>query len=100
MVNQLIKSIDPSEKISNQLIVGIAKMNQDEAIKLYNDLCALIEFKNKNSGKCAFSRGIDPCNLLQQFWQRKSDACPLEAAKAESEENDFHDWVLDKYEQL
>jgi hypothetical protein len=32
-------------------------------------------------------------NLLFDFWQRSSDACPLEASEAEKQENAFFDWV-------
>jgi uncharacterized membrane protein YheB (UPF0754 family) len=33
-------------------------------------------------------------NLLILFWQRTSDACPLEASKQEEQENEFNDWLL------
>ena len=33
-------------------------------------------------------------NLLTLFWQRKSDACPLEANEQENQENEFNDWLL------
>jgi hypothetical protein len=32
-------------------------------------------------------------NLLYEFWQRSSDACPLEATEAEKQEKDFYEWV-------
>lgn len=34
-------------------------------------------------------------NLLTLFWQRKSDACPLEANEQENQENEFNDWLLE-----
>ena len=33
-------------------------------------------------------------NLLTTFWQRSSDACPLEASEQEKQEKEFRDWVL------
>lgn len=32
-------------------------------------------------------------NLLNEFWQRSSDACPLEASEAEEQENEFVKYV-------
>ncbi len=32
-------------------------------------------------------------NLLNEFWQRSSDACPLDAAEAEAQENEFIKYV-------
>lgn len=32
-------------------------------------------------------------DLLHKFWQRSSDACPLEAIDAEKEERDFFEWT-------
>lgn len=32
-------------------------------------------------------------DLLYEFWQRTSDACPLEAAEAEKQEQEFSEWV-------
>lgn len=31
--------------------------------------------------------------LLYMFWQRTSDACPLECGEAEKQEADFKEWV-------
>ena len=60
----------------------------------------LAKFKNKHAGKWAFPADQDPCTLLTRFWQRSSDACPLESAEAEKQENEFHDWVMGQAEQL
>jgi hypothetical protein len=32
-------------------------------------------------------------DLLYKFWQRTSDACPLEVSEAEKQEEDFKKWV-------
>jgi hypothetical protein len=65
-----------------------------------SEIAELIEFKNKNVGKWAFPVDQDPCALLTRFWQRSSDACPLEANEAEKQENEFHDWLIGQAEQL
>lgn len=31
--------------------------------------------------------------LLHEFWQRSSDACPLEATEAEKQEKEWYKWV-------
>jgi hypothetical protein len=33
-------------------------------------------------------------NLLYKFWQRSSDACPLECGEAEKQEKEFKEWVM------
>lgn len=32
-------------------------------------------------------------DLLHEFWNRKSDACPLEASEQEKQEKEFAEWV-------
>jgi hypothetical protein len=33
-------------------------------------------------------------NLLYKFWQRTSDACPLECCEAEKQEKEFKEWTI------
>lgn len=40
-----------------------------------------------------FTQLQEPGKILHDFWQRHSDACPLEATQAEQEEKAFNDWV-------
>lgn len=35
----------------------------------------------------------DPATLLRMFWQRSSDACPLEASQAEEQERLWAEWI-------
>jgi len=35
----------------------------------------------------------DPATLLRMFWQRSSDACPLEASEAEEQEKLWAEWI-------
>jgi hypothetical protein len=51
----------------------------------------LQHYKDSTSGLWALHR--DPKGLLREFWQRSSDACPVEAAEAEKQENEFADFV-------
>jgi hypothetical protein len=51
----------------------------------------LEDFKEKMIGLYATKKDIG--DLLYLFWQRTSDACPLEASEAEKQEKDFKDWV-------
>lgn len=44
----------------------------------------------------SFVRLNEPEKLLHQFWQRSSDACPLEAAQAEREEKEFEIWIKEQ----
>jgi len=33
-------------------------------------------------------------SLLYKFWQRSSDACPIECVEAEKQEDEFKEWVM------
>jgi len=47
--------------------------------------------KDTTVGLWALDR--DPKKLLQEFWQRSSDACPLECIEAEKQEKEFEAFV-------
>lgn len=55
-------------------------------------LTKFLEFNMKYHSFCP-SR-----NLLREFWQRSSDACPLEVSEAEEQELAFEQWIKDKVE--
>ena len=39
-------------------------------------------------------------NLLHEFWNSSSDACPLEATEQENQERLFSEWVESKFKDL
>mgnify|MGYP003404589021 FL=1 len=47
--------------------------------------------KDTTVGLWALDR--DPKKLLHEFWQRSSDACPLECGEAEKQEKEFEAFV-------
>ena len=51
----------------------------------------LQHFKDTSKGLYATDKPIE--DLLHLFWQRTSDACPLEAIEAEKQEKEFSDWI-------
>lgn len=53
----------------------------------------LQHFKDINTGLWALD--TDPKQLLNKFWQRTSDACPLECSEAEKQEMEFEKFVKD-----
>lgn len=97
MLSKIIVGVAP---VKEQLIIAFTKRDEAECYSLFKELQALVVFKKKYDGRHATKKGIEPNELLTKFWQRHSDACPLEAAKAESEENEFNDWALDQYEEM
>lgn len=44
----------------------------------------------------SFVRMNESEKLLHQFWQRSSDACPLDTSKAENEEKEFENWIKEQ----
>lgn len=69
-------------------------MSDAEFSDFMDGLKRLIHHKDSTSGLYATDQ--EPHYLLERFWQRTSDACPLEATKAEAESNAFHSWVDDR----
>jgi len=51
----------------------------------------LQHFKDSSVG--LFATDKNPSDLLRMFWQRSSDACPLDASEAEKQEKEFAEWV-------
>lgn len=37
---------------------------------------------------------VNPSDFLRHFWQKSSDACPLECTEAEQQERDFKTWAM------
>lgn len=100
---KFIRKIDREfnyESKKTALIAVINMMDERDCEKLYSEINELVQFRDANVGKWAFDKKEEPCSLLHRFWQRRSDACPLEATKAEKEEDEFNDWICEQYEQL
>ena len=56
-----------------------------------NEIKKLQHHKNTTVGLWAFNS--DPRKLLYEFWQRTSDACPLESNESEKQEKEFKEFV-------
>lgn len=100
---KFIRFIDKDYKYRDDktaMIAAINEMDEAEAKRFRNEINELIDFKNTYVGKFCFDKENEPNFLLRNFWQRSSDACPLEASAAENQEDEFHDWVLDQYEEI
>lgn len=64
----------------------------DIATEIYEKLIKdLQHHKDTTVGLFATDKEIG--DLLYIFWQRSSDACPLECTQAEEQENAFKEWV-------
>ena len=51
----------------------------------------LEHFKDSSLGLNVTDKPIG--DLLEMFWQRSSDACPLECSEAEKQESEFKEWA-------
>lgn len=101
---ELQKLISPNKKHSHldtkAMVIGILnEMTEGEVNQLLEELKQLAAFKSSTEGKWMFPKDKEPRTLLTRFWQRSSDACPLEAGEAEKQENEFNDWTLGQYEE-
>ena len=72
----------------------LSELDKKEFESFMDGLKQLIHHKDTTCGAWALNQ--EPHYLLEKFWQRTSDACPLEATEAEKQETDFHNWIDDK----
>lgn len=66
----------------------MCEMDKSEFNEFMDGLKKLIHHKDSTCG--LYAMDSRPQDLLEKFWQRTSDACPLEAIQAEKEENEFY----------
>ncbi len=93
-INYLIKKFCSLNKIERGEFVKIlAEMRDDEFDEFSEEIKKLVHHRDTSVGLYAMDQ--DPANLLYKFWQRSSDACPLECSEAEDQENNFYNWVSD-----
>ena len=76
---------DSFQALDSEWFSDIAKEIYDKLIK------DLQHHKDTTVGLFATDKEI--ANLLYMFWQRSSDACPLEIGEAEKQESEFKEWV-------
>jgi len=70
---------------------NIAQTWFDLLQRFVDNYSKLEHHKVTTEGLSAFDS--DPRKLLYEFWQRSSDACPLEVGEAEKQEELFKQWV-------
>lgn len=70
----LMESVNPET-------IATAIMSEFTVCELEKVICKLIDVYAKAP------------KLLHEFWQRSSDACPLEAIEAESQEKEWFKWI-------
>lgn len=78
-----------------EFVKDIAEMTDSEFEVFTKEIKKLIH--HRDSTVNLYAMNSDPCDLLHKFWQRKSDACPLECTEAENQQDEFNDWVMDYY---
>lgn len=88
-----VQSVAFSEMTVNE--IGLALDHLSALQVQYNILVRKVKelehFKNTSTGLWATDK--DPGSLLKMFWQRSSDACPVESDTEEEQEEQFKEWV-------
>jgi len=82
----------------DKLIGILFLMSGDEIQDFCTEIKELEDHKEATVGLWAIDK--EPFDLLHEFWQRSSDACPLECTEAEKQQDDFHDWMIEKFFQI
>lgn len=86
---------DSLARYSVQVFVDMVKqMDREEFSHFMRYLLALEHHKDTTVG--CFATDQDPRGFLHAFWQRTSDACPLECTEAEEQEKWFEGFVNDR----
>lgn len=95
-MEELMKKICSRNGIERgELVKYIAEMNDMESEEFVSEIKKLMQYKDSTVNLFAFDK--KPETLLHKFWQRKSDACPLECTEAEDQENEWENWICDEY---
>jgi len=91
LADKILQNFEPKKCMPD----GInSKQEHDEYLKTigYEQYVKDLEhFKESNVGLNVTDKPIG--DLLELFWQRSSDACPLECTEAEKQEAEFKEWV-------
>lgn len=95
IVDDIIKMVSDNFEPKKCMPEGINSKEEHEeylkAIGYEKYVKDLQHFKDSSIGLYVTDKPIG--DLLQMFWQRSSDACPLECSEAEKQEAEFKEWV-------
>lgn len=79
-------------EIKSKIMESLSEGNIDSALDFmlrnnsFNDILLILKY--------LLNEYENQKNLLSQFWQRSSDACPLEAIEHEEEVKRFEEFIL------
>lgn len=79
-----------------KILLAIGEMSEDELQKICDDVW---EIKYPSYGDYEglyLVKASDIEGMLNEFWQRSSDACPLEAGEGENQVKEWEAWVPQK----
>jgi len=95
IVEDIIKMVSDNFEAKKCMPEGISSKEEHEeylkAIGYEKYVKDLQHFKDSSIGLNVTDKPIG--DLLNMFWQRESDACPLECSEAEKQEAEFKEWV-------
>ena len=95
IVNDIAKVVENNYEPKKCMPEGINSKEEHEeylkAIGYEKYVKDLQHFKDSSVGLNVTDKPIG--DLLQMFWQRSSDACPLECGEAEKQEVEFKEWA-------
>ena len=95
IVNDIAKVVENNYEPKKCMPEGINSKEEHEeylkAIGYEKYVKDLQHFKESSVGLNVTDKPIG--DLLQMFWQRSPDACPLECGEAEKQEVEFKEWV-------
>jgi hypothetical protein len=81
------------------VLTFLGEMQQDDLDCFVQDIENLINHKNETIG--LYARRKEPFNILNEYFNHKSDANKyLTASEQECLENDLHDWLIDEFYQI
>jgi len=77
------------------LVAELACMSHNEVEEFIKMIRALEHHKVSTCGLYATDK--IPNDILSDFWQRTSDACPIECGEAEKQEEEFSEWIDSRF---
>ena len=91
IADELLQNFEPKKCMPDNINSKEEHQEYLKAIGYEKYVKDLQHFKDSSVGLNVTDKPIG--DLLQMFWQRSSDACPLECSEAEKQEAEFKEWV-------
>jgi len=84
----------------SKILLAIGEMDESKLEDICHEIWNLQYPDNGDPESFNLVKTQDIQEMLNEFWQRSSDACPLEASEAENQVSEWEQWVPERLNKL